>query len=295
MTTYLVTSASGQLGKLTIGHLKSLVPASNIVALVRSDKAKADYAAEGIEARIGDYDDPESLQTVLDGIDRLLLISATEVGKRARQHGNVIAAAKATGVGFIAYTSILNADSGGMALAEEHCATEAVIRDSGLPHTFLRNGWYSENITAALPQTLSMGQHFGAAGNGRFATASRKDFAEAAAIVLAGTGHEGKTYELGGDQAFTLSEYAALLSEISGKPIAYVDLPEAAFKDALVQTGLPEGMATILADSDAKAGNGALMTKSPDLSHLIGHPTTPMRETVKAIIASIEPTASPKA
>jgi NAD(P)H dehydrogenase (quinone) len=285
MTTYLVTGASGQLGQLVTGHLKTLAPASDIVALVRSDKAKAAYAAKGIEARIGDYEDPEGLRTALTGIDRLLLISASEVGKRTGQHGNVIAAAKAAGVGFIAYTSILNADTGGMKLAEEHIATEAAIRESGLAYTLLRNGWYSENIAGAAPQALSMGKHFGAAGDGRFATASRKDYAEGAAVVLAGSGHEGKTYELGGDESYTLAEYAALLSSISGTQVAYVDLPEVAYKDALIEAGVPAPMAAILADSDAKAGKGALMTKSRDLSHLIGRPTTPVNETIKTAIA----------
>lgn len=294
MTTYLVTGASGQLGQLTIRHLKTLAPASNIVPLVRSEKAKANYTEAGIEARIGDYDDPESLRAAMVGVDRLLLISASEVGERTRQHGNVIAAAKAAHVGFIAYTSILNADTGGMLLAEEHLATETAIRESGIAYTLLRNGWYSENIAGTAPQALSMGQHFGAASDGRFATASRKDFAEAAAVVLVRSAHEGKTYELGGDQAYTLTEYAALLSTISRRQVDYVDLSEDAYKDVLIKAGVPAAMAHILADSDAKAGEGALMTKSRDLSQLIGRPTTPIRETIEAVVASIEPPADSK-
>ena len=284
MTTYLVTGASGQLGKLVIAHLRKLVPAENIIALVRSDAARAAYAAEGIATRQGDYTDADSLKAALTGVDRLLLISSSEVGQRAVQHANVIDAAKATGVGFIAYTSLLNADTGGMALGEEHVATEAAIRASGIPFTFLRNGWYSENIAGTAAQALAMGQHFGAAGAGRLATAAREDYAEAAAQVLAGSGHEGKVYELGGDTAFTLGEYAALLADVSGKPVSYVDLPEAAYKDALVGAGLPAGFAEILADSDAKAAHGALMTQSRDLSRLIGHPTTPMRKTLEAVV-----------
>ncbi len=285
MTTYLVTGASGQLGQRVVDHLRSLVPAQDIIALVRSDGAHEAFQTSGIATRHGDYEDLDSLRTAFDGVDRLLLISSSEVGKRADQHRNVLAAAKSAGVGFVAYTSILNADSGGMALAEEHVATEAALRDSGLPHAILRSGWYSENIAGTAPQAVEMGQHFGAASEGRFATASRQDFAEAAAIVLAQEGHEGKTYELGGDTDFDLSDYAALLSEVANKPVAYVDLDEASYAAALVGAGLPEVFAAILADSDARAATGALTTQSRDLSRLIGRPTTPMRDTLKTVLS----------
>lgn len=251
---------------------------------MRSDAVADEYKFEGISTRNGDYDDPDSLIAALEGVDRLLLISSSEVGKRAVQHANVIHAAKTAGVSFIAYTSLLNVDTGEMALGEEHKATEAAVRASGIPYTFLRNGWYSENIAGVAPQSIAMGQHFGAAGEGRLSTASRDDYAQAAAVVLAGQGHEGHVYELGGDTSFTLAEFAELLKELSGKEIIYVDLPETAFKDALVGAGLPEGFAAILADSDVKAAKGALETKSDDLKKLIGRPTTPMRETLALFI-----------
>ncbi|MDK3019465.1 SDR family oxidoreductase [Pseudodonghicola flavimaris] len=281
----MVTGASGQLGQLAVAHLKTLVPASQIVALVRKPEVKAAYEADGIAARIGDYDDVEGLTTAFAGVDRLLLISSSAVGERARQHGNVIAAAKAAGVGFIAYTSILDAATSPMALAEEHKATEAMLAESGIPHALLRNGWYTENLLASLPTDLELGQHFGCAGEGRFATATRKDYAEAAAIVLAGGDHAGKTYELAGDSDFTLTDFAAALSKLAGKPVSYTDMPEEAYTAALVQAGLPEGFAAILADSDAKAAGGALTTTSKDLSQLIGHPTTPLATTIAAALA----------
>lgn len=281
----MVTGASGQLGRLVIDHLKTLVPASQIVALVRKPEVKATYEAEGIAARIGDYDDPESLTAAFAGIDRLLLISSSAVGERARQHGNAIDAAKSAGVGFIAYTSILGADTSPLALAEEHKTTEAMLAEAGIPHALLRNGWYSENLLASLPTDLELGQHFGAAGEGRFATASRKDYAEAAAVVLAGENHAGKIYELAGDSDFTLADFAAELGKQAGKPVAYTDMPSAAFAAALAQAGLPEGFAAILADSDAKAAEGALASQSKDLSALIGRPTTPVAQTIAAALA----------
>ena len=284
MTTYLVTGASGQLGHLVVDHLATLVAKDDILALVRSDKAADAYAAKGIATRRGDYTDEAALEAAFSGVDRLLLISSSEVGQRATQHGNVIKAAKAAGVKFIAYTSILNADTGNMALAEEHIATEAILKDSGIPHTLLRNGWYSENITMTLGQDLELGQHFGAAQDGKLATASRKDYAEAAAIVLAG-GHDGEVLELAGDAAYTLTDYAATVTELSGKEVTYTDMPEAAFTEALVGAGLPGPFAAILADSDAKAAKGSLFDDSKTLSKLIGHPTEPIAETVKAALA----------
>lgn len=281
MSSYLVTGASGQLGRLVIAHLKTLVPAGDIVALVRRPEAAAEFEAQGIAARIADYTDPAALTAALAGIDRMLLISASEVGRRAPQHRNAIDAAKAAGVGFIAYTSILHADRATMQLAEEHRATEAMLAESGIPHALLRNGWYSENLLAALPTDLSLGKHFGAAGTGRFSTAPRHDFAEAAALVLAGPGHEGKTYELAGDTAVTLAEFAALLSAAAGKTVDYVDLPEAAYAEALIGAGLPAALATALADSDARAAEGELYDASGTLSALIGHPTEPMAETIR--------------
>ncbi|NVK46597.1 MAG: SDR family oxidoreductase [Rhodobacteraceae bacterium] len=284
MTTYLVTGASGQLGHLVVDHLATLVAKDDILALVRSDKAAEAYAAKGIATRRGDYTDKAGLEAAFAGVDRLLLISSSEVGQRAPQHGNVIKAAKAAGVTFIAYTSILHADTGNMALAEEHIATEAMLKDSSIPHTLLRNGWYSENITMTLGQDLEIGQHFGAAQDGKLSTATRKDYAEAAAIVLAG-GHDGEVLELAGDEAYTLSDYAATVTELSGKEVKYTDMPETAFSEALIGAGLPGPFAAILADSDAKAAKGALFDDSHTLSKLIGHPTEPIAETVKAALA----------
>lgn len=280
MTTYLVTGASGELGQRVVDHLAQRVPVADIIALVRTDAAAATYAAKGITTRRGDYDDSDSLRTALEGVDRLLLISSSAVGQRARQHSNVIDAAKATGVGFVAYTSILNAQDSAMALAAEHKATETAIIESGIAHTFLRNGWYSENITMTLGQDLQLGQHFGAAGTGKFATATRNDYAEAAAVVMAG-GHDGKVLELAGDTAFTLDEYAAIVADAAGQPVAYTDMPKDAFTQALIGAGLPEGLAAVLADSDAQAAKGALNNDSKTLSTLIGRPTEAITETVK--------------
>lgn len=284
MTKYLVTGASGHLGRLVVDHLSTLVDKSDIIAMVRSDDAAARYAGIGIATRRADYDDPQSLKAAFDGVDRLLLISSSEVGKREQQHANVIDAAVAAGVGFVAYTSLLGAAESPLLLAKEHAATEQKLAASGLAYTLLRNGWYTENLSLALPQSLDSGQYYGAARDGRLSAATRRDFAEAAAAVLAG-GHDGETLELAGDNAFTLNEFAETVSNLTGKPVAYVDLPRDAYKDGLVSAGVPEPFAEVLADSDAGVAEGHLFDDSKALSNLIGRPTTPLADVIRTNLA----------
>ncbi|KJZ19781.1 SDR family oxidoreductase [Loktanella sp. S4079] len=285
MTTYMVTGASGQLGQLVVDHLSDRVAKESIVALVRSDDAAKAFAAKGIETRRADYDDIDSLRTAFDGIDRLLLISSSAVGERPRQHGNVITAASDAGVDFVAYTSILNAQDSAMALAAEHKYTEEALAQSGIKRTVLRNGWYSENLTMTLQQDIQLGQHFGAAAEGKFSTASRDDYASAAAVVLEG-GYDGETLELAGDTGFTLAEYAKVITDLTGTAIDYTDMPQQAFTAALIDAGLPEGFAQVLADSDAQAAKGALFDDSKTLSRIIGRPTTSIADTVRAALNS---------
>lgn len=240
--------------------------------------------ARNYDVRMGDYSDIDTLTTAFAGVDRLLLISGSEIGQRVQQHSNVITAAKAAGVSFIAYTSLLKATESQIGLAPEHAATEEALKASGLEYAFLRNGWYLENYLMALPQVLEMDRHFGAAGGAKFAPASRADLAEAAAVVLVGDGHNGKIYELAGDEAFSYSDYVAMISEISGKETTYVDMPEAAFKEALLGAGLPEPFAALLSNVDAVSKDGWLLDDSKTLSGLIGRPTTSLKAVLEPAI-----------
>lgn len=266
-----VTGATGQLGRLVVESLKSKVSAETIVALVRNPEKAADL---GIEARAFDYTQAENLVASLKGIDKLLLISGNEVGQRLPQHLAVIDAAKQAGVKQLFYTSILHADSSPLGLATEHLATEVAIKESGLTYTILRNGWYTENYTGSAKGAVGAGAFIGNAGDGKIASAARVDYAEAAAVVLAGEGHEGKTYELAGDEAYTLTELAAEISKQSGKTIPYNNLTEAEYAGILKSFGLPDGLAEMLANSDTGASKGGLFDDSKVLSELIGRPTT---------------------
>ena len=272
-----VTGATGQLGRLVVESLKSKVSAETIVALVRNPEKAADL---GIEARAFDYAQAENLVASLKGIDKLLLISGNEVGQRLPQHLAVIDAAKQAGVKQLFYTSILHADSSPLGLATEHLATEVAIKESGLTYTILRNGWYTENYTGSAKGAVGAGAFIGNAGDGKIASAARVDYAEAAAVVLAGEGHEGKTYELAGDEAYTLTELAAEISKQSGKTIPYNNLTEAEYAGILKSFGLPDGLAEMLANSDTGASKGGLFDDSKVLSELIGRPTTSLAKVV---------------
>ena len=280
-----VTGATGQLGKLVIEELLKTVPPSQIAAAVRNPEKAQDLAAKGIEVRQADYARPESLDAAFAGAEKVLLISSSEVGQRVAQHKAVADAARAAGVRLLVYTSILNADTSNLLLSQEHKATEAYLRASGVPFTLLRNGWYTENHTGSLAAAVEHGAVLGAAGEGRFATATRADYAAAAAAVLTDKGHENKVYELGGDEPYTLAELAAEVARQTGKPVAYKNLPQAEYAKALTGFGLPEGLAGAIADADAGASRGELDTESHDLSTLIGRSTTPLSQTVAAALA----------
>lgn len=284
MSKMLITGASGQLGQLVIDFLIQKGASDDIVALVRSDEQAASFAEKGIATRFGDYDKPETLSAAFEGIDRLLLISSSNLQSRFPQHEAAVNAAKEAGVGFIAYTSILQAAESPMALALDHKQTEELIAASGIPHTFLRNGWYSENRMMTLAQDIEIGQHFGATGNGKFSFAPRQDYAEAAAIVMLG-GYDGQILELAGDEGVSLQAYAEILTKLSGKPVAYVNLPEADLTQGMVGAGLPEFLAKLLASTDAAVEGGALFDDSKTLSKIIGHPTTPLEDTVRAALS----------
>jgi NAD(P)H dehydrogenase (quinone) len=277
-----ITGATGHLGRLVLTALLEKTPAKDVVAIVRTPSKAAEFAAKGVQVREGDYTKPATLVAALKGVEKLLLISSSEVGQRATQHQAVITAAKEAGVKLIAYTSILKGDRSKLALAGEHIATEKMLAASGVPFVLLRNGWYLENYTDGLAATLAHGLA-GSSGTGRIAAAARADFAAAAVAVLTSTTSQaGKVYELAGDVGFTKAELAAEISKQSGKNITYADLPAEQFKGVLLGAGLPPPFAEILVDADVNIAKGELDDQSGDLKRLIGRPTTTLATAVAA-------------
>ncbi len=279
-----VTGASGKLGRLVVHRLLETWEPTDIVAIIRDPAKAEDLAAEGVEVCRADYEDRASLDSALAGLDRLLLVSSNELGKRAAQHKNVIEAAKAAGIGQLVYTSAPKATTSSLVLAPEHKATEEYLAASGIPCTVLRNNWYTENYTGAVRKAKDTGELVTAAGDGRVASAERADYAEAAAVVLTGEGHEGKVYELTGDRAWNYGELAAAIAAAAGRPVSYKPVAPEELKAAMLAAGADQGTADFVAALDANIAAGCLAEVTGDLKGLIGRPTAPLEEMVKKLL-----------
>ncbi|OTG83362.1 NAD(P)-dependent oxidoreductase [Acinetobacter sp. ANC 5054] len=279
-----ITGATGQLGQLVIHYLLKEQAAANIVALVRSPEKAENLKAQGVEIRHFDYDAPETLVPALQGIDKLLLISANEIGRRTPQHKAVIEAAVNAKVPYIAYTSLLRADTSPLGLSQEHRETESLIKNSGLSYTFLRNNWYIENYLASVAHVAETGTLLGAAKDGQINAATRANYAEAAAKVLSGSGHDNKTYELASSESFSLADLAQTIAQVSGKAVQYQNLSATDYTQGLLHAGLPEALVYVIVDADVHTTNGAMYSDDKTLEQLIGHPTSTVIDAVKAAI-----------
>jgi len=282
----LVTATSGQYGRLVVDALAQRVDPASIVATARSTDAIADFESRGIAVRRLDYDDAASITAALDGVDQVLLVSSNAIGQRVPQHKAVIDAAAAAGVGHVAYTSLLHAATSPLGAAQEHVATEELLAASGVKYSLLRNGWYIENYTGTLGMALQHGAVLGATAGGKIAAAARADLAVAGAAVLADASLHGGTYELAGEP-FTMAEYASIVTDVTGTQVAYVDMPEADYRNALMGAGLPEPLAGFLADSDVGISKGGLDGDSATLRQLVGRDLVTVRDAVEAAAAAI--------
>ncbi len=283
-----VTGATGHLGRLVVEHLlKRGVPGEGVVAAGRNREKLAELAELGVGTAPIDYADAASLVDAFVGAETVLLISGTEVGQRVEQHGNAIAAAREAGVRRLVYTSIAQADTSVIGLAAEHRATEALLRESGLVVTLLRDNWYTENYVPTVDQARATGVVVSSAGDGRVASATREDFAEAAAVVLSTDGHDGAVYELGADDPWNHSELAAAVSEVLGQPVAYQPVTSEEHLAILTGAGLDEGTAQFIVSMDEGIAAGALAGGSRDLSTLLGRPTTPLVEGLSAAFSRV--------
>ncbi|MHC1560021.1 NmrA family NAD(P)-binding protein [Actinomycetospora sp. C-140] len=280
---YVITGATGALGRLAVEALLERVPATEVRATGRRVETLADLADRGVDVRRADYDDPASLAEAFTGATRVLFVSGSDAGARLDQHRAVVDALAATDVELVAYTSILHAQASDMVLAGEHAATERMLADAAVPSVLLRNGWYVENFLAGIAGDIERGM-VGASGEGRFDAATRADYAQAAVAALTGAASAGDVLELGGP-GFTRAELAAEISRAAGRDVPYTDLSVDDFTAALVGAGLPEAFAAVLADSDRGAVAGWLSAPSDDLARLLGRPATPWREVVDAAVS----------
>lgn len=276
-----ITAATGQLGQLVVEQLLTRVPANQLVAVVRQPAKASALATRGVAIRAADYDDQAVVfERAFAGVEKLLLISGMDLGRRVEQHTKIIQAARRAGVKLVVFTSLLHADSTALNLGPEYAGSEHALKTSGVPYVILRNGWYHENYTAAIPSALAHDALVGSAGEGRIASAARADYAAAAVVALTGGAKLNHTYELAGDTAYTLAEFAAELSRQTGKTIPYVNVPESEYAGILLKAGLPAPLAHGLASWEVGAAQGALYDDRRELSRLIGRATTPLRDAI---------------
>lgn len=281
--TIAITGATGQLGRLVVADLLSRgVPADQIVGVVRNPDKAADL---GVEVRTANYTDAEAVQAALVGVDRLLLISGSENGRRVEQHRTVIEAAKSAGVGQLVYTSAPRATDTTLILAPEHAATEQLLAESGLATTVLRNNWYNENYLGLLDTARQTGSVTSAAGDGRVASAARADFAAAAAVVLTSDGHAAKTYELGGDTAWTFAEFTEVVAQVLDRDVSYRSVSAGELDAQLSAAGLDAPTRGFLVGLDQNIAEGTLAEVTGELSALIGRPTTTIRDTLEQSVS----------
>ncbi|MGX2946569.1 SDR family oxidoreductase [Enterococcus alishanensis] len=278
---YLVTGATGGFGQLALGFLKDLVPQENIFALARSQEKAEKLTAEGFKVRIADYSDAEKMNAALKDIDALLFVSGAP-GNRQAEHENVIHAAKANDVSFIAYTSFADVDHSTSALAADHLFTEKTIKASGISHTFLRNNWYLENELSIAGAALAGGKFVYAAENGKTGWALKREYAEVAAKAVA-TREFPEVLELSGTPV-SYGELAQDLKEATGKDFEVIAGSDQAFIENLVTNGLPQSVAEMFLTFQHDINNNQLDVTSDDFARALGRPLTSRVDGLKELL-----------
>jgi NAD(P)H dehydrogenase (quinone) len=284
----LVTGVTGKLGAIVIETLLETVPASDLAVSVRNPQKAESLRARGVDVRHGDFDKPETLDKAFAGIDRLLIVSTDGDNEtRIRQHAAAVAAAQRANVGFIAYTSLGNASENPIFLAPVHRATEEAIKNTGIPYSFLRNNWYLENEISSIQAVLGGAPWLTSAGSGKVGWATRRDYAQAAAAVLAGEGHENTVYELSGKPA-TQEELVSILAGVLGREVPVQQVDDATYASIMGSAGVPEPVVPILVGIQSAIREGALEVESNDFQKLLGRPATPIEEGLRQIVSEIQ-------
>ena len=280
----LVTGATGMLGVKVMDALLERVAVEDLVISARNPDKALGLKEQGVDVRKADYEDPASLEQAFKGIDKLLLISSQgDDESRIRQHSNVIYAAEKCGVELIVYTSISKPEESTLPVAEVHRQTEQLIRESGIPFTFLRNNWYIENEIATVKNVLEGGPVLTSAEDGRVGWVPRVDYAEAAAAVLSSSGHENKVYELSGNPS-SYADMARELTAILGRRVTVRNVDDRTYQEVLVANGAPEIMAEFSVEIQQSIRNGDLDIESDDLPRLMGRPAITLNQSLTEIV-----------
>ncbi|MGG1638398.1 SDR family oxidoreductase [Paenibacillus sp. NRS-1760] len=284
----LVTGVTGKLGSIVVETLLETIPAENLAVSVRNPEKAEHLRARGVDVRHGDFDQPQTLDKAFAGIDRLLIVSTDGDNEtRIRQHADAVAAAQRANVGFIAYTSVGNASESSLFLAPVHRAAEEAIKNTGIPYSFLRNNWYLENEISSIQAVLGGAPWLTSAGSGKVGWATRRDYAVAAAAVLAGEGHENTVYELSG-KLTTQEELVSILATILGREIPVQQVDDTTYASIMSSAGVPEPVVPILVQIQSAIRDGALEVESNDFEKLLGRPVTPLEEALRQIVNEIQ-------
>lgn len=276
-----VTGATGQLGNLIIqALLRRGVPASDIRASTRSVSKAAALQEMGVETRYGNFDDPDSLRSAFEGSERVLIMSMVNVGARVEQHRRAVQAAQAVGASHIFYTSVVDLQQGEATspIAADHRATERIIRETGIPYTFLRNSFYAEYMLAPVVQALDSGVFVSSVGDGKLGAAARYDMAEAAAVTLSQAGHENQTYELTYPRPWDYHEAVQVVSRVSGRPLKYRPVGDEEMTRHLLQAGMPDEAIQMTVGMNRSLRQGDLSKTTSDLERLLGRPVITLEE-----------------
>lgn len=283
----LVTGATGKFGTKVVETLLKTVPANQLAVSVRNPEKAEQLRTRGIEVRQGDFDHPETLDTAFAGIDRLLIISADGDNEtRIRQHANAVAAAERAGVNFIAYTSVTNAQESKNLFAPTHKATEQAILKTGISYSFLRNNWYLENEIPSIQGVLAGAPWVTSAGNGKVGWAIQQDYAEAAATVLSGKGHENTIYEFSG-KSLTQEEFVSVLGSVIDKEVSVQHVDDATYASIMKNADIPDFVISILVDIQKSIRESTLDFESNDFEKVLGRPAKPLKEALFQIVNGI--------
>jgi NAD(P)H dehydrogenase (quinone) len=280
MSVVVVTGASGQLGRLVAEELLDRMPPSELVLVTRHPEAIADLGERGATVRRGDFDEPDSLAQAFEGGERMLLISTLAVGRRVPQHRAAIEAASAAGIQHLVYTSFPKPVAGHPvgSIATEHGETEAILHESGLAWTVLRNATYGELQVPPGALAVAGGKLYTNAGDGLLVSVSRRDCARAAAAVMTTDGHAGKTYDVTGDEALSQTELAALLSEVSGRPVELIQVGDRMLSWGLTRYGAPKPIARAIVAFGKAVREGYYDAVDPAVTTLTGTPPRSLRD-----------------
>ncbi|MFN8333932.1 MAG: SDR family oxidoreductase [Cyclobacteriaceae bacterium] len=288
MNKVLITGATGQLGTATIDFLLAKYKTDNIIALARNADKAASLKSKGIEVKIGDYDDYNSLLQATKGVKTMLLISSSEMTKsRAIHHINAINAAKENGVKHIIYTGFIRTHDDPTSplwfIAKDHVETEKYLKESGINYTLFENGFYLDMLMDFIGKNIvDTKTIFIPAGNGKINFVLRDEIAEALANVLTTTGHENKTYNIGIEQPVSFDEIAGYITDITGVSISYVSPEPDVYIQTLLKYGVPEMYARMFSAFAVAFAANAMNVPTTDLTKLLGRKPTSVNQFINS-------------